>query len=54
MEIPQTKSFVGRNSELLELLDMLDRNIIIIEGIAGIGKTYVASKFAEEIKKKEL
>jgi len=52
MEIPQTKSFVGRNSELLELLDMLDRNIIIIEGIAGIGKTYVASKFAEEIKNK--
>lgn len=52
MEIPRTKTFVGRNSELLKLSDVLDRNIIIIEGIAGIGKTYVASKFAEEIKNK--
>lgn len=51
-EIPQIKSFVGRNSELIELSSLLDRNIIIIEGIAGIGKTYIASKFAEEIKSK--
>lgn len=50
MEIPQIKSFVGRNSELLALLSLLDKNIIVIEGIAGIGKTYVATRFAEEIK----
>ncbi|RZN40566.1 MAG: tetratricopeptide repeat protein, partial [Methanosarcinales archaeon] len=50
MEIPQIKTFVGRNSELLELSNSLDKNIIIIEGIAGIGKTYVATRFAEEIK----
>jgi len=50
MEIPRIKSFVGRNSELLALLSLLDKNIIIIEGIAGIGKTYVAARFADEIK----
>ncbi len=50
MELPQIKSFVGRISELTQLVDLLDRNIIIIEGIAGIGKTYIASRFAEEIK----
>lgn len=50
MEIPQTKSFVGRNSDLLDLLGLLDRNVIVIEGIAGIGKTYAASKFANQIK----
>lgn len=52
MEIPQRKGFVGRDSERTELLGMLDKNIIIIEGIAGIGKTYTASKFADEIKNK--
>ena len=52
MEIPRTKTFVGRSSELLELSSSLDKNIIIIEGIAGIGKTYVAARFAEEIKDK--
>ena len=50
MEIPRIKTFVGRKSELLELSSLLDKNIIIIEGIAGIGKTYVATRFAEEIK----
>jgi len=52
MAIPQIKTFVGRNSELLKLSNSLDNNIIIIEGIAGIGKTYVATRFAEEIKDK--
>ncbi len=50
MGIPRIKTFVGRNSELLELSNLLDKNIIIIEGIAGIGKTYVATRFAEDIK----
>jgi tetratricopeptide (TPR) repeat protein len=50
MAIPQIKTFVGRNSELLKLSNSLDNNSIIIEGIAGIGKTYVATRFAEEIK----
>lgn len=52
MQIPQTKGFVGRCSELIKLTNLLSRNIIIIEGIAGIGKTYIASKFAEELKGK--
>jgi len=52
MEIPQTKSFVGRNSDILDLLGLLDRNVLVIEGIAGIGKTYIASKFADQIKNK--
>ena len=50
MELPRTKGFVGRNDELKDLLSSLDKNVIIIEGIAGIGKTYVAAKFAEELK----
>ncbi|MBU4077115.1 MAG: hypothetical protein KKI06_10500, partial [Euryarchaeota archaeon] len=39
MELPRTKGFVGRNNELADLLSSLDKNVIIIEGIAGIGKT---------------
>jgi tetratricopeptide (TPR) repeat protein len=50
MELPRTKRFVGRNNELKDLLSSLDKNVIIIEGIAGIGKTYIAAKFAEELK----
>lgn len=50
MEIPRTKGFVGRKDKLDDLLSSLDRNVIIIEGIAGIGKSYIAAKFAEELK----
>jgi len=50
MEIPRTKGFVGRKEELKDLLSSLDKNIIVIEGIAGIGKSYVAVRFAEELK----
>jgi len=50
MQVPQIKNFVGRNSELSNLHSLLENNILIIEGIAGIGKTYLASKFAAEIK----
>jgi hypothetical protein len=50
MELPRTKGFVGRNTELNDLLSSLDKNVIIIEGIAGIGKSYIAAKFAEELK----
>lgn len=50
MELPRAKGFVGRNNELKDLLSSLDKNVIIIEGIAGIGKTYIAAKFAEELK----
>lgn len=50
MDLPRTKGFVGRNNELTDLLSSLDKNVIIIEGIAGIGKTYLAAKFAEELK----
>lgn len=50
MELPGTKGFVGRKDELKDLLSSLDRNVIIMEGIAGIGKSYIAAKFAEELK----
>lgn len=50
MDIPRTKGFVGRKEELKDLLSSLDKNIIVIEGIAGIGKSYVAARFAEELK----
>ncbi|MGB2841424.1 MAG: hypothetical protein WBC40_02920 [Halobacteriota archaeon] len=50
MELPRTKGFVGRKDKLGDLLSSLDRNVIIIEGIAGIGKSYIAAKFAEELK----
>ncbi len=50
MEIPRTKGFIGRNDVLKDLLSSLDKNVIIIEGLAGIGKTYIAAKFAEELK----
>jgi ATP/maltotriose-dependent transcriptional regulator MalT len=50
MEIPQAKGFLGREEELDEFIGSLDKNIIIIEGIAGIGKTYIASQFAEILK----
>jgi hypothetical protein len=50
MELPRTKGFVGRKDKLGDLLSSLDKNVIIIEGIAGIGKTYIAAKFAEELK----
>ena len=49
MELPRTKGFVGRKAKLDDLLSSLDRNVIIIEGIAGIGKSYIAAKFAEEL-----
>lgn len=48
-ELPKTKGFVGRDKELQQLSSSLKKNIIVIEGIAGIGKTYVAVKFAEKL-----
>lgn len=52
IELPRTKGFVGRNDKLNELLNSLDRNVIVIEGIPGIGKTYISAKFAEELKER--
>jgi len=50
VKIPRIQSFVGRKPELHELLSSLDKNIIIIEGIPGVGKMYVATRFADEIR----
>lgn len=52
IEIPRTKGFVGRDDKLNELLNSLDKNVIIIEGIPGIGKTYTSAKFAENMKER--
>lgn len=51
MDVPQIKNYVGRYSEISDLHNLLEKNIIIIiEGIAGIGKTYLATRFAEELR----
>lgn len=50
IELPRTKGFVSRDDKLNELSDSLNRNIIVIEGIPGIGKTYISAKFAEKLK----
>nr|QNO49437.1 hypothetical protein JHKIABMC_00043 [Methanosarcinales archaeon ANME-2c ERB4] len=50
VKIPRIQNFVGRKPELHELLSSLDKNIIIIEGIPGVGKMYVATRFADEIR----
>jgi tetratricopeptide (TPR) repeat protein len=52
IELPRTKGFVGRDDKLNELLNSLDRNVIVIEGIPGIGKTYISAKFAEKLKER--
>jgi tetratricopeptide (TPR) repeat protein/DNA-binding transcriptional ArsR family regulator len=47
-EVPETHMFTGREREL----DLLERSpIIVIEGIAGIGKTYLASKYVQKLQK---
>jgi tetratricopeptide (TPR) repeat protein len=49
--MPQPKYFVGRKKELKQLREWLgayDYRIIVIHGIAGIGKTTLASKLVSE------
>ena len=43
--IPKNKNFVGRSIELKELKD-LKSQIIVIEGISGIGKTSISAELA--------
>ncbi|MBC8228502.1 tetratricopeptide repeat protein, partial [bacterium] len=47
-----TANFVGREAELIELRDKFASHTItiIIDGLAGIGKTELALKFGEELK----
>ena len=47
--VPPPANFVGRKAEL-EMLES-EKNFFIIEGMAGIGKTSLASKYAEEVKR---
>lgn len=44
-EAPETENFVGRPAELRALGSK--KNIFLIEGIAGVGKTALAARFAE-------
>ena len=47
-DIPEVHEFVGRVREI----KLLERSpIIVIEGIAGIGKTYLAAKYVQEAQK---
>jgi len=52
-EIPKAKRFCGRKKELFRIREQLvidDIQMIVITGIAGIGKTSVAMQIVEEIK----
>ncbi|UCH89464.1 MAG: tetratricopeptide repeat protein [Thermoplasmata archaeon] len=52
---PTLKYFFGRTDEsdnIQNLLDQEDQRIIIIQGIAGVGKTALATKLLETYKKK--
>jgi tetratricopeptide (TPR) repeat protein/DNA-binding transcriptional ArsR family regulator len=44
-EIPEIQGFVGRENEL-QLFELSP--IVVIEGIAGVGKTYLAAKYMQE------
>ncbi len=44
-EIPEVHGFVGREEEM-ELLE--NSPIVVIEGIAGIGKTYLAARYVQK------
>ncbi|MFW6040644.1 MAG: tetratricopeptide repeat protein [Thermoplasmatota archaeon] len=51
LDAPVIKEFYGRDEELEELLQVLDRDnppIVIISGIAGIGKSSLGAKLKEE------
>lgn len=53
--MPRAKYFVGRKSELTKFKDWMNSNsnkIIVIHGIAGIGKTTLASKVVSELRGK--
>jgi hypothetical protein len=49
---PDVADFVNRNDEQINLEDLIRRkkHMIIIQGIAGIGKTQIAAKLMENIK----
>ncbi len=47
-EVPEVHEFVGRESEM----EMLETSpLVVIEGIAGIGKTYLAAKYIQKAQK---
>ncbi|MCK4614517.1 MAG: ATP-binding protein [Thermoplasmata archaeon] len=49
--IRSVKDFVGRKKEIREVHEKLKKQgFVIIEGIAGIGKTYIGSKIAKELR----
>jgi tetratricopeptide (TPR) repeat protein len=52
---PKLKYFFGRTNEITEIENLLDqdkRRIIVIQGIAGVGKTALATKLIEDYKQK--
>jgi len=49
--IPSTDYFIGRKEEIDYFLNIKEK-IIIVEGISGIGKTYICAKIANELKSK--
>ena len=53
-DLPDIIDFVNRNAEQNNLEELIKqkKHMIIIQGIAGIGKTQIAAKFMENIKTK--
>lgn len=49
--IPSTDHFIGRKEEIDYFLNIKEK-IIIVEGISGIGKTYLCAKVGNELKSK--
>ena len=49
---PKAQSFLGRESELEQLTGMVEDNrFVVVHGIAGIGKTTLAARLLEDLKK---
>lgn len=49
---PEVLTFINREACLEHLKNSLDKNVILIQGFAGIGKTQVAAKLMERIQDK--
>ncbi len=49
---PRQERFCGRDLEMKKILDAIERGrVVVIQGIAGIGKTALASRVCSEVKK---
>ncbi|MGD2072262.1 MAG: SIR2 family protein [Candidatus Thorarchaeota archaeon] len=50
-DLERITSFINRENEIKQLMEISQENAILIKGVAGSGKTYLAIKFHQELKK---